>query len=72
MFESVVDDLGKGRFGLMEYKKDVDRTASAMRCKEHLTLIDLLLSGQREAAADFMRLHLRDAAREKAEKQQRG
>jgi hypothetical protein len=24
-----------------------------------------LLSGQREAAADFMRLHLRDAAREK-------
>jgi DNA-binding GntR family transcriptional regulator len=51
---------------LMEYKKDVDRAASAMRCKEHLTLIDLLLTGQREAAADFMRLHLRDAAREKA------
>lgn len=51
---------------LMEYKKDVDRAASAMRCREHLTLIDLLLTGQREAAADFMRLHLRDAAREKA------
>lgn len=51
---------------LMEYRKDVDRTASALRCKEHLTLIDLLLTGQREAAADFMRLHLRDAAREKA------
>lgn len=51
---------------LMEYRKDVDRAASALRCKEHLTLIDLLLSGQREAAADFMRLHLRDAAREKA------
>jgi hypothetical protein len=29
-------------------------------------LIELLLTGQREAAADFMRLHLRDAAREKA------
>lgn len=51
---------------LMEYRKVVDRDATARRCKEHLTLIDLLLSGQREAAADFMRLHLRDAAREKA------
>lgn len=51
---------------LMEYRKVVDREATARRCKEHLTLIDLLLSGQREAAADFMRLHLRDAAREKA------
>lgn len=51
---------------LMEYRKDVDRAASALRCKEHLTLIDLLLSGQREAAADFMRLLMRDAAREKA------
>lgn len=51
---------------LMEYRKVVDRQASARRCKEHLTLIDLLLSGQRDVAADFMRLHLRDAAREKA------
>lgn len=51
---------------LMEYRKAVNRTAAVQRCKEHLTLIDLLLSGQREAAADFMRLHLRDAAREKA------
>jgi DNA-binding GntR family transcriptional regulator len=51
---------------LMEYRKAVDRSATARRSKEHLVLIDLLLSGQREAAADFMRLHLRDAAREKA------
>jgi len=51
---------------LMEYGKAVNRTAAAQRCKEHLTLIDLLLAGQREAAADFMRLHLRDAAREKS------
>lgn len=51
---------------LIEYRKVVDRQGTASRCKEHLTLIDLLLSGQREAAADFMRLHLRDAAREKA------
>lgn len=51
---------------LMEYQKAVDRSATARRSKEHLVLIDLLLNGQREAAADFMRLHLRDAAREKS------
>lgn len=51
---------------LMEYRKAVNREAAARRCKEHKTLIDLLLSGQRETAADFIRLHLRDAAREKA------
>lgn len=52
---------------LMEYKKVVDRQAAARRCKEHKVLIELLLTGQREAAADFIRLHLRDAAREKSE-----
>ncbi|TCO80559.1 DNA-binding GntR family transcriptional regulator [Plasticicumulans lactativorans] len=51
---------------LMEYQKSVDRAASARRCREHLTLIELLLNDQREEAADFMRLHLRDAAREKS------
>lgn len=51
---------------LMEYKKVVDRSAAARRCKEHKVLIELLLNGQREAAADFIRLHLRDAAREKS------
>ena len=51
---------------LMEYRKAVNRVAAARRCQEHKTLIELLLSGQREAAADFIRLHLRDAAREKA------
>ena len=51
---------------LMEYRKAVNREAAARRCREHKTLIELLLSGQREAAADFIRLHLRDAAREKA------
>lgn len=51
---------------LMEYKKAVDREAAARRCKEHKVLIELLLNGQREAAADFIRLHLRDAAREKS------
>ena len=51
---------------LMEYKKVVDREAAARRCKEHKVLIELLLNGQREAATDFIRLHLRDAAREKS------
>jgi len=51
---------------LMEYKKAVNREAAARRCREHRVLIELLLNGQREAAADFIRLHLRDAAREKA------
>lgn len=51
---------------LMEYKKVVDRAAAARRCKEHKVLIELLLNGQREAACDFIRLHLRDAAREKS------
>lgn len=51
---------------LMEYRKAVNRVSALRRCQEHLVLIDLLLSGQREAAADYMRLHLRDAAREKA------
>jgi DNA-binding GntR family transcriptional regulator len=53
---------------LMEYRKSVDRAAAERRCREHLTLIDLLLQGQLEAAADFIRLHLRDAAREKSSK----
>ena len=51
---------------LMEYRKAFNREASARRCREHLSLIELLLTGQQEAAADFIRLHLRDAAREKS------
>jgi DNA-binding GntR family transcriptional regulator len=47
---------------LIEYRKSVDRQAAAARCREHLELIDLLLTGNRETAADFMRLHLRLAA----------
>ncbi|KAF1019570.1 MAG: hypothetical protein GAK30_03031 [Paracidovorax wautersii] len=50
---------------LMEYRKAVDRDQALRRCKEHLTLVDLLLDGQLEQASDFMRVHLRDAAREK-------
>jgi DNA-binding GntR family transcriptional regulator len=50
---------------LMEYRKAVDRQQAERRCKEHLSLIGLLLEDQREAAADFMRLHLRNALKEK-------
>lgn len=50
---------------LIEYQKAVDRDQAHRRCVEHLKLIDLLLADQREAAADFIRLHLREAAREK-------
>ena len=51
---------------LMEYRRTADREAAARRCREHKTLIELLLLGRRKAAADFLRLHLRDAARAKA------
>ncbi|WP_409364696.1 GntR family transcriptional regulator [Burkholderia sp. Bp9011] len=50
---------------LMEYRKSVDRDQAERRCREHVTLIDLLLTDQREAAADFMKLHLHNAVREK-------
>jgi DNA-binding GntR family transcriptional regulator len=50
---------------LMEYRKAVDRDQAERRCREHVTLIDLLLTDQREAAADFMKLHLHNAVREK-------
>ncbi|MBN3803488.1 GntR family transcriptional regulator [Paraburkholderia sp. Ac-20336] len=51
---------------LMEYRKAVDRNQAERRCREHLILIDLLLSDQREAAANFLKMHLHNAAREKA------
>jgi DNA-binding GntR family transcriptional regulator len=51
---------------LMEYRKTADREAAARRCREHKTLIELLLSDKRKAAAGFIRRHLREAAREKA------
>ena len=51
---------------LMEYRTTIDRDAAARRCLEHKRLIELLLGGHLKAAADFIRLHLRDAAREKA------
>lgn len=51
---------------LIEYRKAVDREQAHRRCVEHLKLIDLLLADELEAAANFMRFHLGEAAREKA------
>jgi len=48
----------------MEFRK-ADRGQAARRCQEHLTLIDILLCEWRETAADFLRLHLRNAGRAK-------
>jgi DNA-binding GntR family transcriptional regulator len=63
----IVDSLRRlnGVRRLMEYRKAVDRAQSERRCREHLALIDLLLAGDREAAADYLRLHLRNALRDK-------
>lgn len=52
---------------LFEYRKAVDREQALRRCQEHLVLIDLLLNGQVEAAADHMRLHLRSAVHDKTQ-----
>jgi DNA-binding GntR family transcriptional regulator len=50
---------------LMEYTKAVDREQAHRRCREHLQLIDLLQDSEFEAASDFMRLHLRNAIKDK-------
>ncbi|UEP33025.1 hypothetical protein [Burkholderia sp. B21-007] len=49
----------------MAYRKAVARDQAKRRCREHVTLLDLLLADQREAAADFMKLHVHNAIREK-------
>ncbi|WP_211080368.1 hypothetical protein [Burkholderia sp. Tr-862] len=49
----------------MAYRKAVDRDQAKRRCREYATPIDLLLVDPREAAADFKKLHLHNAVREK-------
>ncbi|MET3823766.1 hypothetical protein ACVK00_005258 [Burkholderia sp. PvR073] len=49
----------------MAYRKAVDRDQAERRCHEHVTPIDLLLADQHEAAADFKKLHVHNAVREK-------
>ncbi|WP_077488105.1 GntR family transcriptional regulator [Sinomonas mesophila] len=50
---------------LIEYKKSLPRERALVRCREHVQLIDLLLAGHNEAAAAFMREHLRSVTVEK-------
>lgn len=50
---------------LIEYKQSLDRRYAAIRCAEHVQLIDLLLAERREDAATFMRQHLTSVSIEK-------
>ncbi len=43
---------------LIEYKGNVDRSRLVKQCQEHLKLLELLESGDRPAAAAFLRRHL--------------
>jgi DNA-binding GntR family transcriptional regulator len=43
---------------LIEYKGNVDRSRLVKQCQEHLKLLELLESGDRKAAAAFLRRHL--------------
>ena len=43
---------------LMEYRQKLDRAAAKARCGEHVELVELLLAGKRERAAQKLRLHL--------------
>ena len=49
----------------MAYRKAVARDQAKRRCREYATPIDLLLADPHEAAADFMKLHVHNAVREK-------
>jgi DNA-binding GntR family transcriptional regulator len=47
---------------LIEYRGLSDRTDWLSRCREHIQLADMLLDGDRPAAADFLRKHLQGGA----------
>lgn len=50
----------------MAYKANVDRPRLIQQCREHIELLDLIESGQREQAAQFLRSHLDHVSRLKA------
>lgn len=50
---------------LMEYRRIDDRAGWMKRAREHIQLVDLLLQGDRAAAADLMRQHLEGGIRAK-------
>lgn len=55
----------------MGYKANVDRSRLINQCKEHIHLLDLIQSGRREEAADFLRTHLDIVGRMKTAKEAR-
>lgn len=43
---------------LIEYRQVIDRDLARLRCAEHVKILELVLAGQREEAADLMHRHL--------------
>lgn len=56
-----VDNLRR----LVEYRSSLARDRAVVRCREHVVIADLLLSGELTAAADSMQVHLRTVGAEK-------
>ena len=50
---------------LIEYRQTLDRKRALVRCHEHLELIELLLAGKNDRAAQFMFRHLSTVSVEK-------
>ena len=69
MHEAICECSGNGFFieslrrvdrlrRLIEYGLTVDRTRARARCAEHVQMLELLLAGRNDAAADLMHRHL--------------
>lgn len=43
---------------LIEYRQVIDRRLARLRCSEHVEILELILAGNRESAADLMHRHL--------------
>jgi DNA-binding GntR family transcriptional regulator len=52
---------------LIEYRRTLSRDRAIVRCREHVELATLLLTDQREAAADLLRTHLDTVGKEKTQ-----
>jgi DNA-binding GntR family transcriptional regulator len=50
---------------LIEYRRTLDRQSAARRCREHIAIVDRLLGGDRNGAADLMRRHLDSVSAQK-------
>ena len=58
-----IDDLRR----LIEYRRSLERERAVVRCREHVALADLLLSGDTAAAATAMYEHLATVGEEKTQ-----